>query len=51
MDIYHVWCDLKSGAGDIEFSQAAKTYLQNLVDDGRMARFRITLRSTGEEKF
>lgn len=47
MDIYHVWCDLKPETSDIEFTQAAQTYLQNLVDDGRMVNFRITRRKLG----
>jgi hypothetical protein len=47
MDIYHVWCDLKPGISDLEFTTAAETYLSTLVDDGRMTRFRITRRKLG----
>jgi hypothetical protein len=47
MDIYHVWCDLKTGVSDLEFTTAAETYLNSLVDDGRMASFRITRRKLG----
>ena len=47
MDIYHVWCDLKTGVSDLEFTSAAETYLRSLVDDGRMTSFRITRRKLG----
>ena len=30
MDIYHVWCCLKQGVGDTEFTDAAKAYFDNL---------------------
>ena len=47
MDIYHVWCDLRPGISDLEFCRDANTYLQSLIDDGRMAKFRITRRKLG----
>lgn len=47
MDIYHVWCDLKPGVGDLEFTTAAETYLNLLVDEGQMSSFRITRRKLG----
>lgn len=47
MDIYHVWCDLKPGVSDLEFTAAADAYLSTLVDEGRMASFRITRRKLG----
>ena len=47
MDIYHVWCDLQPGISDLEFCRDANTYLQSLVDDGRMEKFRITRRKLG----
>ena len=47
MDIYHVWCDLRTGVSDLEFTSAAETYLSRLVDDGRMDSFRITRRKLG----
>ncbi len=47
MDIYHVWCDLKPGVNDLEFCRDADTYLQSLIDDGRMENFRITRRKLG----
>jgi Family of unknown function (DUF6614) len=47
MDIYHIWCNLKPGTGDLEFTRAAQSYLQNLVDERRMASFRIMRRKLG----
>lgn len=47
MDIYHIWCDLKSGVSDIEFSHAATIYLESLVEGGDLATFRITRRKLG----
>ena len=47
MDIYHVWCDLKPGVKDLEFTDAASIYLSSLKDDGRLAAFRITRRKLG----
>ncbi len=47
MDIYHVWCDLKPGTSDLEFTHAAEDYLRMLVDEGRMVRFRIMRRKLG----
>ncbi len=47
MDIYHVWCNLKTGTSDLEFAESARLYLQTLVDDNRMHAFRITRRKLG----
>lgn len=47
MDVYHVWCDLKAGVGDIEFAQAARRYFEHLQGEGRIAGFRITRRKLG----
>jgi len=47
MDIYHIWCDLKSGVSDIEFTEAATSYLNSLVDKDGLAGFRITRRKLG----
>ncbi|HJM48457.1 MAG TPA: DUF6614 family protein [Alphaproteobacteria bacterium] len=30
MDIYHIWCDLKEGAGDLEFCRNVERYLGHL---------------------
>lgn len=47
MDIYHIWCDLKSGVRDTEFTGAAETYLDSLKADGRLASYRIMRRKLG----
>ena len=30
MDLYHIWCDLKPGVSDMEFSEHVGSYLGNL---------------------
>lgn len=47
MDIYHIWCDLKPGIRDTDFTDAAKTYLDTLANEGYLASFRITRRKLG----
>ncbi len=47
MDIYHIWCDLKPGTRDLEFTSAANTYLSALVDEGWLAGYRMTRRKLG----
>lgn len=47
MDIYHVWCDLKPGAGDIEFSEQVGRYLGRLAEQGLIGGWRLTRRKLG----
>lgn len=47
MDIYHIWCDLKSGVTDLEFVTAAQDYLSKLASEGQLEAFRITRRKLG----
>ena len=47
MNIYHIWCDLKPGVRDLEFTDAATEWLETLVEDGHLAAFRITRRKLG----
>ncbi len=47
MDIYHVWCDLKPGVGDTEFTDAASGYFEHLREENRLAAYRITRRKLG----
>lgn len=47
MDIYHIWCDLKAGVRDIDFTDAANAYLDALMVRGHLASFRITRRKLG----
>ena len=42
MDIYHIWCNLKPGVGDLAFAADIDRYLGRLRDDGRIRAFRIT---------
>ena len=41
MDIYHIWCNLKPGVGDLDFCQKVDAYLGRLRDDGLVAGHRI----------
>jgi len=47
MDIYHIWCDLKEGVGDLEFVDAVQAYLGALEEDGVLEGYRITRRKLG----
>jgi hypothetical protein len=47
MDIYHVWCDLKPGVRDVDFTDAASRYLDQLTGANRLAGYRITRRKLG----
>ena len=47
MDIYHVWCNLKQGVGDTEFSDAATAYFEHLKSEDRLSGYRITRRKLG----
>ena len=47
MDIYHIWCDLKPKIRDLEFVEAAEVYLNQLVTNQKLVRFRIMRRKLG----
>lgn len=47
MDIYHVWCNLKSGVGDTEFADACAVYFDHLKSEDRLRGYRITRRKLG----
>jgi len=47
MNIYHVWCDLKPGVGDLTFTEKATAYLGHLKEQGLIESFRITRRKLG----
>jgi hypothetical protein len=47
MDLYHVWCDLKPGVGDLAFSDGVATYLGHLKDQGLIETWRLTRRKLG----
>ena len=41
-DIYHIWADKKQGISDNDFANNMRKFLQRLVDEDKMASFRIT---------
>jgi len=47
MDIYHVWCDLKPGVGDLDFAEYAGAYLGHLKELGLIQGWRLTRRKLG----
>jgi len=47
MDIYHIWCTLKDGVGDLEFAGHVGAYLDHLKDQGHIAGWRLTRRKLG----
>ena len=34
MDLYHIWCDLKPGIGDLEFAEKVTAYMGHLKQQG-----------------
>jgi len=42
MDIYHIWADKEGDISDLEWVNNMKSFLQHLVDEGKMHSFRIT---------
>jgi hypothetical protein len=47
LDIYHAWCDLKPGVGDLEFSEKAAAYLGHLKEQNLIHGWRLTRRKLG----
>lgn len=47
MDIYHIWCDLRPGVKDLEFTSAVDTYLGALERAGYLSSFRVMRRKLG----
>ena len=47
MDIYHIWCNLKSGVKDVPFCERVDAYLGQLRSEQRIADYRITRRKLG----
>ena len=47
MDVYHVWCNLREGVRDLEFTDAVNAYLGRLRDAGHIRAFRVTRRKLG----
>ena len=42
MDVYHIWCNLKSGVSDVDFAVDVKAYFDQLRDGGKIHGYRIT---------
>ena len=40
MNLYHVWCNLKDGVRDTEFTDRAAAYFEHLKADGLIAGYR-----------
>ena len=47
MDIYHVWCDLKPGVGDLTFAEHLATYMGHLKAKGLIENWRLMRRKLG----
>jgi hypothetical protein len=47
MDVYEVWCDAKTGVGDIAFSEAVSAYLGYLKAQGLIEGWRLLRRKLG----
>lgn len=47
MDIYHGWCNLKPGVGDMDFADAFARYMDHLKSTGKIASWRLTRRKLG----
>jgi hypothetical protein len=47
MDIYHIWCNLKPGAKDLDFCDKVDAYLGHLADQEMIQGHRITRRKLG----
>jgi hypothetical protein len=47
MDIYHVWCDPKSGVGDLEFAEKIAAYMGQLKSSGLIEGWRLMRRKLG----
>jgi hypothetical protein len=47
MDLYHVFCDLKPGVGDIAFSEQVTRYMGYLTDKKLIESWRLTRRKLG----
>ena len=47
MDIYHAWCNLKPGVGDLAFAEGVAQYMGHLKEQGLIAAWRLTRRKLG----
>ena len=42
MDIYHVWADKEGDISDVDWVKNMRQFLDQLVEEGKMKRYRIT---------
>ena len=47
MDVYHVWCNLKEGVRDTEFSDHVMAYCEHFRTQGLIAGYRLMRRKLG----
>lgn len=47
MNIYHIWCDLKTGTGDLAFAERVASYMGHLKERGAIESYRLTRRKLG----
>lgn len=47
MNIYHIWCNLRDGVRDLDFTDAAQRYFDHLRTKGLIDGYRITRRKLG----
>ena len=47
MDLYHIWCDLKPGIGDLEFADKVTGYMNYLKQQGMIENWRLARRKLG----
>ena len=47
MNVYHVWCDLKPGVGDVDFCEKVAKYLGHLQTEGLIEGWRLTRKKLG----
>ncbi|HET6307704.1 MAG TPA: DUF6614 family protein [Rhodopila sp.] len=47
MDLYHIWCDLKPGVGDLEFAEKLGGYMSHLKQQGMIEGWRLARRKLG----
>jgi hypothetical protein len=47
LDVYHAWCDLKPGVGDVGFADKVASYMRHLEEQGLIESWRLTRRKLG----
>jgi hypothetical protein len=47
VDLYHIWCDLKPGVGDLQFAGKVDDYMGHLKKQGLIEGWRLTRRKLG----